>query len=55
MLQFVQKKDPSYQEKKEETAWSWEKFNDYLNNVVAPEKGLPMDWLYSVFDVSTKG
>ena len=51
-LQFIQKRDPKYSEVKEDTAWSMDKFNDYINENVAPDKGLPQDWVYGHLDVS---
>lgn len=50
-LQFIQKRDPKYCEVKEETAWSMDKFNDYINENVAPNKDLPQDWVYGHLDV----
>jgi len=50
--QFIQKRDPKYSEVKEETAWSMDRFNDYLNETVAPTKDLPQDWVYGHLDVS---
>jgi len=51
-LQFIQKRDPKYSEVKEDTAWSMDKFNDYINENVARDKGLPQDWVYGHLDVS---
>lgn len=45
--QFVQKKDPSYKDVKEDTAWSMQKFNDYINKHYAEEKGLEQDWTFN--------
>jgi len=36
---------------KEETAWNMDQFNDYINESVAPVKGLPQDWVYEHLDV----
>ncbi|CAG5125033.1 unnamed protein product [Candidula unifasciata] len=44
--QFVQKKDPAYKDLKEDTAWTMDKLNDYINEHVAKEKGLEQDWVY---------
>ncbi|XP_076451804.1 uncharacterized protein LOC143287581 isoform X3 [Babylonia areolata] len=49
--QYVQKKDPNYKEVKEDTAWSMDKFNDYVNTNYAEEKGVEQDW---VFNTMTK-
>ncbi|XP_071110412.1 uncharacterized protein [Haliotis cracherodii] len=45
--QFIQKKVPNYGDVKEDTAWSMDKFNDYINENVAPEKGVEQDWVYN--------
>ena len=50
-MQFIQKKDPSYKENKEETAWSMDRFNDYINKHVAPKKNLEQDWVYNTLTV----
>ncbi|XP_013402524.1 protein polyglycylase TTLL10 isoform X3 [Lingula anatina] len=47
--QYIQKKDPSYQDVKEDTAWSMDKFNDYINENVAPHKDLEQNWVYTTF------
>ncbi|KAK7469563.1 hypothetical protein BaRGS_00036411, partial [Batillaria attramentaria] len=47
--QFVQKKDPNYKDVKEDTAWSMEKFNDYINKNFADEKGTEQDWVFNTF------
>jgi len=36
---------------KEETAWSMDRLNDYINENVAPHKALPQDWVYGHLDV----
>ncbi|XP_072040892.1 LOW QUALITY PROTEIN: uncharacterized protein [Amphiura filiformis] len=46
--QYVQKKHPSYQDMKDETVWSMERFNDVVNEM-AEEKGLPKDWVMGYF------
>ena len=50
--QFIQKKSSEYQEKKETTAWSMDKFNEYINENYAAVKDLECDWVYSVLTVS---
>ncbi|XP_070207310.1 protein polyglycylase TTLL10-like [Littorina saxatilis] len=45
--QFVQKKDPTYKDVKEDTTWTMAKFNDYINKHCAEEKGLEEDWTYN--------
>ncbi|XP_053315157.1 protein polyglycylase TTLL10-like [Spea bombifrons] len=47
--QYMQKKHPRYEELKEETIWSMERFNSYVNKVFASDKGLPKDWVLDVF------
>uniref|UniRef100_A0A8C5PGQ5 Tubulin tyrosine ligase like 10 n=1 Tax=Leptobrachium leishanense TaxID=445787 RepID=A0A8C5PGQ5_9ANUR len=46
--QYMQKKHPLYSEMKEETVWSMERFNSYINEI-AQDKGLPQDWVLKVF------
>ncbi|XP_063292949.1 inactive polyglycylase TTLL10 [Pelobates fuscus] len=46
--QYMQKKNPLYNELKEETVWSMERFNTYVNEI-ASDKGLPQDWVLNVF------
>ena len=40
-----------YKENKEETAWSMDRFNDYINKHVAPVKNLESDWAYNTLTV----
>ncbi|MGH0188820.1 UNVERIFIED_CONTAM: hypothetical protein FKN15_031579 [Acipenser sinensis] len=47
--QYMQKKNPLYNDLKEETVWSMERFNDYVNEKSRAAKGLPEDWVYTVF------
>ncbi|XP_056398643.1 inactive polyglycylase TTLL10 [Hyla sarda] len=47
--QYMQKKNPLYNELKEETVWSMERFNGYVNEKFAESKGLPQDWVLSTF------
>jgi len=51
MSQFIQKKDPKYLEHKEETAWSMDRFNQYINSNVATQKGLEYDWVNNTLPV----
>ncbi|CAF4137037.1 unnamed protein product [Rotaria sordida] len=46
--QYMQKKDPKYNDIKEETAWTMEQFNDYINKNVASTKNLEQDWVLYV-------
>ena len=48
---FFQKKDPQYKEIKEDTTWTMDQFNDYINEEVAPKKGLPRNWVMNEFTV----
>lgn len=47
--QYMQKKNPLYSMLKEETVWSMERFNDYVNEKFMEPKGLPRDWVLGVF------
>ncbi|XP_057303640.1 protein polyglycylase TTLL10-like [Hydractinia symbiolongicarpus] len=52
--QYVQKKHPSYSEKKEDTVLSFDQLNDYINTHVQKEKKLQTDWVYNVFTPTMK-
>ncbi|XP_073513079.1 inactive polyglycylase TTLL10 isoform X2 [Phyllobates terribilis] len=47
--QYMQKKNPLYNELKEETVWTMERFNSYVNEKFAESKGLPKDWVLNTF------
>ncbi|XP_072282581.1 inactive polyglycylase TTLL10 isoform X2 [Pyxicephalus adspersus] len=47
--QYMQKKNPLYSEMKEETVWTMERFNNYVNENFAAAKSLPKDWVFSIF------
>ena len=49
--QYIQKKDPAYKDEKEETAWSMEKFNDYVNEHYMTSKGIERDWALKILPV----
>lgn len=51
-VQYVQKKNPLYSQLKEDTVWSMESFNTYVNNNFRVAKGLPWDWVLGTFTVS---
>ncbi len=51
LFQYQQKKNPGYQDMKEDTVWSMDRFNDHVNSL-AKEKGLPRDWVHNQFTVS---
>lgn len=48
----MQKKNPLYSLLKEETVWSMERFNIYINETYMLPKGLPKDWALGPFAVS---
>ncbi|TSR39551.1 Protein polyglycylase TTLL10 [Bagarius yarrelli] len=48
---YMQKKNPLYKVMKEETVWSMERFNSYVNENYMVPNGLPSDWVLSVFTV----
>ncbi|CAN2388257.1 Tubulin tyrosine ligase-like family [Pristimantis euphronides] len=43
--QYMQKKHPLYNELKEDTVWTMERLNDYVNEKLAKSKDLPQDWV----------
>ncbi|XP_004607218.1 inactive polyglycylase TTLL10 [Sorex araneus] len=47
--QFMQKKSPLYVMFKEETVWSMEHLNRYINDKFRKAKGLPRDWVFTTF------
>ncbi|XP_072223862.1 protein polyglycylase TTLL10 [Leuresthes tenuis] len=47
--QYMQKKNPLYHLLKEDTVWSMESFNNYVNERFQVAKGLPRDWVLGVF------
>ncbi|XP_054856962.1 inactive polyglycylase TTLL10 [Eublepharis macularius] len=47
--QCVQKKNPIYNNVKEETVWRMERFNAYVNERFRHIKGLPKDWVLNNF------
>lgn len=54
-LQYVQKHVENYKELKEDTVWSMEKFNDYVNENLQEEKELETDWVLTHCEVSLIG
>ncbi|XP_029433938.1 inactive polyglycylase TTLL10 isoform X3 [Rhinatrema bivittatum] len=46
--QYMQKKHPQYKEMKEDTVWSMERFNMYINEKFVAT-GLPEDWVLNLF------
>nr|XP_045374380.1 inactive polyglycylase TTLL10 [Camelus bactrianus] len=47
--QFMQKKSPLYMLFKEDTVWSMEHLNRYINDKFCETKGLPRDWVFTTF------
>ncbi|XP_029910699.1 protein polyglycylase TTLL10 [Myripristis murdjan] len=47
--QYMQKKNPLYSLLKEDTVWSIESFNAYVNDKYRVAKGLPRDWVKGAF------
>ncbi|XP_041479461.1 protein polyglycylase TTLL10-like [Lytechinus variegatus] len=47
--QFQQRKNPNYQDIKEDTVWSMNAFNDHVNQHLSEDKGLPKDWVLGFF------
>ncbi|XP_029013265.1 protein polyglycylase TTLL10 isoform X2 [Betta splendens] len=47
--QYMQKKNPLYSQLKEDTVWSMESFNAYVNDSFQVAKGLPGDWVMGTF------
>lgn len=49
----MQKKSPLYVLLKEDTVWSMERLNRYINDNFRKTKGLPRDWVFTTFTVSS--
>nr|XP_040143668.1 inactive polyglycylase TTLL10 [Ictidomys tridecemlineatus]XP_040143669.1 inactive polyglycylase TTLL10 [Ictidomys tridecemlineatus] len=47
--QFMQKKSPLYVLLKEDTVWSMDHLNSYINDKFRKTKGLPRDWVFTTF------
>ncbi|XP_037540456.1 protein polyglycylase TTLL10 [Nematolebias whitei] len=47
--QYLQKKNPLYSQLKEDTVWSMENFNAYVNDRFQVARGLPRDWVLGAF------
>ncbi|KAM4609916.1 protein polyglycylase TTLL10 [Polymixia lowei] len=47
--QYMQKKNPLYSLLKEDTVWSMESFNTYVNDQFRVAKGVPRDWVMGPF------
>ena len=53
VFQYVQKKHPMYSSMKEDTVWSFERLQSYIDENYAKEKELPENWVYTAFTVSS--
>lgn len=53
--QFMQKKSPLYVLLKEDTVWSMDHLNRYINDKFRKTKGLPRDWVFTAFTVCVPG
>ena len=51
-MQYVQKHVENYKEVKDDTVWSMERFNEYVNDNLQEEKGLERDWVLTQCEVS---
>lgn len=49
--QFMQKKNPLYALLKDDTVWSMDHLNHYINDKFRKAKGLPQDWVFTTFTV----
>uniref|UniRef100_A0A8C2VHE8 Protein polyglycylase TTLL10 n=2 Tax=Chinchilla lanigera TaxID=34839 RepID=A0A8C2VHE8_CHILA len=47
--QFMQKQSPLYVLLKEDTVWSMDHLNHYINDKFQRTKGLPQDWVFTTF------
>jgi hypothetical protein len=47
----MQKKSPLYVMLKEDTVWSMDRLNCYINDKFRKTKGLPRDWVFTTFTV----
>lgn len=52
--QSLQKKDPKYEEEKDETVWSMEEFNTYMNTNYSSLDKLPENWVMTSFNEKCK-
>lgn len=50
-LQFIQRREAEYERNKENTVWSLQKLNTYINEHYAQSKQLEVDWLFKTFTV----
>lgn len=47
----MQKKHEDYKNMKDDTVWSMEKMNQYVNEHFAEEKGIAQDWVLTTLEV----
>ncbi|OON15403.1 hypothetical protein X801_08796 [Opisthorchis viverrini] len=47
-IQYIQKKSPNYAQVKNETVWTIDQLNDYINRYYRVSKCLPFDWVKTV-------
>ena len=52
-IQYIQKKHPSYSSMKDETVWSFERLQSYIDEHHAKGKGLADNWMFTTFTVSS--
>ena len=52
--QFVQRQSCAYMSGKENTVWSMDRLNDYINLQVAPHKNLEHDWVFNGLTVGIR-
>lgn len=48
----MQKKDPTYKDVKEDTAWNMDKFNEYINSHYSAQMGIEENWTFNTLTVS---
>ncbi|OAF68983.1 Tubulin--tyrosine ligase-like protein 10 [Intoshia linei] len=47
--QFIQKKNPNYEKFKDDTVWSMEQLNDYINELSKDDDTICRNWVFNVF------
>jgi len=52
--QALQKKDPQYESLKDDTVWSMQQFNDYVNETHATLERVPENWVLTQFNEKCK-
>jgi len=51
MRQFIQRKESTYESCKENTVWSFDRLNHYINNNLAAGKDVEQDWVFKTLTV----